>query len=181
MKINQRGLDLIKHFESLHDGDLSRVGAQPKMDPIGIWTVGYGHAVWNPARQDWYKGEKDRAAVYGLYPSLTETQAETLLEVDLQTYGATVLKMITRRDLNEDQYAALVSFCYNAGTHYKSGGEKIPYAIWRNVNAGMPAEQLRTYWETSVIKAGGSVLPGLVRRRKSEAHLFITGQLKLNW
>lgn len=29
---------LIKHYESLHDGDLSAIGLQPKMDCLGIWT-----------------------------------------------------------------------------------------------------------------------------------------------
>jgi lysozyme len=40
MKISEKGLDLIKHFESLHDGDLTIVGLQPKMCPAGIWTEG---------------------------------------------------------------------------------------------------------------------------------------------
>ena len=31
---------LVSHYEGLHDGDLSKVGLQPKMDPIGIWTEG---------------------------------------------------------------------------------------------------------------------------------------------
>ena len=45
MKTNQEGINLIKHFESLHDGDLKQIGLQPKMDPIGIWTEGYGRAM----------------------------------------------------------------------------------------------------------------------------------------
>jgi lysozyme len=27
-------------FEGLHDGDLKKIGLQPKKDPIGIWTEG---------------------------------------------------------------------------------------------------------------------------------------------
>ena len=45
MKTNNEGIKLIKDFESLHDGDLTLIGLQPKMDPIGIWTEGYGRAM----------------------------------------------------------------------------------------------------------------------------------------
>jgi hypothetical protein len=27
---------LVTHFEGLHDGDLIKIGLQPKMDPVGI-------------------------------------------------------------------------------------------------------------------------------------------------
>lgn len=45
MKTSENGIILIKHYESLHDGDLSRIGLQPKMCPAGYWTEGYGHAI----------------------------------------------------------------------------------------------------------------------------------------
>jgi hypothetical protein len=45
MKTSNVGIQLIQEFESLHDGDLTMIGLQPKMDPIGIWTEGYGHAM----------------------------------------------------------------------------------------------------------------------------------------
>jgi hypothetical protein len=38
---------LIKHYESLHDGDLSAIGLQPKMDSLGIWTEGWGSVVYD--------------------------------------------------------------------------------------------------------------------------------------
>lgn len=37
--INEAGISLIKEFESLHDGDLSVIGLQPKQCPAGIWTI----------------------------------------------------------------------------------------------------------------------------------------------
>ena len=45
MRTSNKGIDLIKEFEGLHDGDLSIIGLQPKMCPAGIWTQGYGHAI----------------------------------------------------------------------------------------------------------------------------------------
>ena len=38
MKTSQIGISLIKHFEGLHDGDLKKIGLQPKKCPAGIWT-----------------------------------------------------------------------------------------------------------------------------------------------
>ena len=46
--MNKATVDLIKHFESLHDGDLHKIGLQPKMDSVGIWTCGYGRAMIDP-------------------------------------------------------------------------------------------------------------------------------------
>ena len=45
MKTGTKGIELIKSFESLHDGDLSKIGLQPKMCPAQIWTEGYGRAM----------------------------------------------------------------------------------------------------------------------------------------
>ena len=45
MKTSERGIQLIKFFESLHDGDLSKIGLQPKLCPADVVTIGYGHAV----------------------------------------------------------------------------------------------------------------------------------------
>ena len=38
-------IKLISKYEGLHDGDLKEIGLQPKMDPVGIWTEGWGHAI----------------------------------------------------------------------------------------------------------------------------------------
>ena len=43
--ISSKAIELIKHYESLHDGDLHKIGLQPKMDPVGIWTEGWGRAM----------------------------------------------------------------------------------------------------------------------------------------
>jgi lysozyme len=179
MRFNDNGTQLVCHFESLHDGDLSAIGAQPKMDPVGIWTVGYGHALWNVAEKRWYKGDKDKAAVYKMYPSLTEPEARILLKTDIPQYEQAVLKMIRRRDLSENEFSALVSFAYNCGTHYQNAlGMWVPYKIWSLVDKRVSVSEMYNYWCTSVIKGGGKILAGLVRRRKSEAMLYCFGKLQ---
>ena len=41
VEVNKEGIVLVKHFESLHDGDLTMIGLQPKLCPAGIWKAGY--------------------------------------------------------------------------------------------------------------------------------------------
>jgi lysozyme len=174
-----KALELLKHFESLHDGDKKKANLQPQMDPIGIWTVGYGH-VLTDSKGRILKGEVDRnKANSHELANLTEVQANRLLMKDLnERYIPPVLKLVNTKDLNSDQIGALVMFHYNCGTHYKnSKGQIVPYTIWENVNKGMRGKELYDYWAKSVTKSGGKVQPGLVRRRKAEAFLFCKNQV----
>lgn len=176
-----KAVEGIKHFESLHDGDLSKIGLQPKMDPVGIWTVGWGHALTDPKTGKFLKGLKDRDKAYAQFPSLSEYEAGVMLQGDLIPREKAVLGLITRRDLTLDQFGCLVSFYYNCGAGYKNVfGKFIPYQLWANVDKWNPQssvsnENLLNYWKDSVIKAGGQTLLGLIRRRNWEANLFVKG------
>ena len=77
-------------------------------------------------------------------------------------------KAVTRNvtvQLNQDQFDALVSFTFNLGE-----GNLKQSTLLQKVNAGDFAGAAKEFprWN----KAGGQVLPGLVRRRASEALLF---------
>ena len=81
-EINQAGLDLIKSFEGIPDGDPSTVNLDPYLDPVGIWTVGWGHAIRGGS--DFLRGPANKQAAFALYPGgLTMKQAEDLLRADL--------------------------------------------------------------------------------------------------
>jgi len=173
--MNKLTLDLIKQFESLHDGDLKKVGLQPKMDPVGIWTCGYGRAMIDPKTKQFLKGAANKAYAESLATIKTESEALVALDEDLQkyaTYAANALGICDWGILNENQRGALTSFVYNCGTG------KPKFKIFENIvkyNSGkMTKKELQTYWESSVIKGGGVVLKGLVRRRVAEAKLFFT-------
>lgn len=169
MKISQKGLDVIMHFESLHDGDLTKIGLQPKKDPAGIWTVGYGHAL-QYIDKSWLKGDVGYEKIYKVYPqylNMTETQANALLISDLSYYEPRVSGL--NLDLSQQEFDAVVSFSYNVGvTAFKNstlckrirnreGGVKEAFLMW--------------------CKSGGETLLGLTRRRNTEAILFLTGNL----
>ncbi|MCK8779098.1 lysozyme [Rhizobium sp. NTR19] len=145
-RINAAGLSLVKEFE----------GFEPRWykDPVGIWTIGYGHTD--------AAGDPKYAATKGLV--LTEAKATEILQNDLQKYADAVSKAVTV-PLNDNQFDALVSWCYNVGP-----GAMASSTLVRKLNAGdyaaVPFELSK--WN----KAGGKVLRGLTRRRAAEGSLF---------
>jgi lysozyme len=142
MHINQAGLDLIKKFEGLR--------LRAYQDSVGVWTIGYGHTdgVWDGQR-------------------ITEDEAEALLKSDLKLAEQGVTDMVTA-PINENQFAALVSFAFNLGTNALRGS-----TLLRQLNMGFPkaaAEQFLR-WD----HAGGKLLLGLQLRRQAERALFLKG------
>lgn len=145
-RIGAAGLALVKSFE----------GFEPKWyrDPVGIWTIGYGHT--DAAGSPKYASSKSLV--------LTEASATELLQRDVQKYADTVSSVV-KVPLNDNQFDALVSWCYNVGQ-----GAVTKSTLVRKLNAGdyasVPSELAK--WN----KAGGKALKGLTRRREAEAALF---------
>lgn len=159
MKTGVKGIELIKYFESLHDGDLSEIGLQPKMCPAGIWTEGYGEVIYYKGKP--LKGKENKDLAYSLSTIKTEKEAEERLLKSLvqrERYVAGKCKV----SLTQNQFDALVSHVYNTG-----GSDRLFWLI----NEGLDCED---WWTKHYITAGGEVLPGLVRRRKIEYELFIS-------
>lgn len=44
-EIKEAGINLIKSFEGIPDGDPTTSKLDSDMDPIQIWTIGWGHAI----------------------------------------------------------------------------------------------------------------------------------------
>lgn len=142
----QAGIDLIKRFEG------RRLTAY--LDAVGVRTIGYGHtSMAGPPR-----------VTAGM--TITAAQAEEILRNDLKKYERAVRDAV-KVPLNDNQYAALVSFCYNVGP-----GNLRKSSALRHLNKGRYDQVPRrlALWN----KAGGRVLRGLVRRRKAEGELFST-------
>ncbi len=90
MKINEKGLSIIKQFEGC------RLTAYK--DPVGIPTIGYGHT----------EGVK-------LGQTITQAQADAYLAQDVGTAEKAVSGYDGAYHWNENQFSALVSFTYNCG------------------------------------------------------------------
>lgn len=164
-EITQAGLDLVKSFEGLEDGDPTTVNLDPYLDPIGIWTIGWGHAIW--VGNDFLRGANNRRPATALYPNgITRPQAEALLRADLLDTCRDVQTIVTQ-PVSDNQFAALVSFVYNCGV-----GNLKKSTLLRLVNAGDDAGAAAEFGKWN--KAGGKELPGLTKRRAAEAALFAT-------
>ena len=171
MKISDLGLQLIKTFESLHDGDLSKIGLQPKQDPVGIFTIGYGHALAKPGG-GWIKDIDEVEQFYPQFMNIDEETADSLLIEDLESRENAINSLGLQ--LEQCQFDALVSFIYNVGFGNLQSSTRL-----KRIEAD--AEPYLIYdaflmWN----KAGGVPLKGLTRRRKAEATLFNTGKLNLD-
>lgn len=138
--INADGLNLIKHFESLE--------LNAYQDSVGIWTIGWGHT-----GIDVKEGK-----------TITEEEADTLLKDDLSRFVKAVNSLVSI-DLNENQFAALVSFSFNLGIGNLQSSTLLKLL---NSNDSFNASKEFIKWSN----AGGTRLKGLVRRRLSERNLF---------
>ena len=162
-EINAAGLDLIKSFEGVPDGDPTTVNIDPYLDPLGIWTIGWGHAI--SVDGQFLRGKEKRKAAKDLYPGgITLEQAERLLRADLLDTCRDVASLV-KVPLSENQFAAVASFCFNLGP-----GNLAKSTLLKKLNqkdySGAAAEFGK--WN----KGGGKVLAGLTRRREAEAELF---------
>ncbi len=164
-EINKAGLDLIKSFEGIPDGDPTTVNLDPYIDPVGIWTIGWGHAI--RVGSDFLRGATNRQKAFALYPGgLTLEQATSLLTADLLSRCRDV-EALAAVPLNDNQFAALVSFAFNCGV-----GNLKNSTLLKMVNLGDFEGAANQFGRWN--KSGGKVLPGLTRRRAAEAELFKT-------
>lgn len=117
--------------------------------PAGIWTIGYGHTA-GVRRGDRIDGQK----------------AEQLLAEDLRKFENTVNRECP--GVNQNQFDALVSFTFNIGS-----GNFLKSTLLKCVKANPQNLNIR-YEFSRWNKANGTVLSGLIRRRKAEADLYFS-------
>jgi lysozyme len=144
MFMTEEGLELIRQFEGFR-------GAAYR-DPVGVWTIGYGHT--------------SMAGAPEVTPGLTisESEGAAILARDVDQFAKGV-RALLRVDVSDGQFSALVSFAYNVGLGALKKSSVLTAVNARDFAAVPRRLQL---W----VKAGGHVLPGLVKRRAAEAALF---------
>ena len=146
-KISEHGLAKLKQWEGLR--------TKAYRDDGGVWTIGYGHTAMAGA-------PKPHAGMV-----ISTEEAEKILLKDLVQYEAAVESLV-KVELNDNQFAALVSFVYN-----------IPLAkfkkstLLKKLNAGnydaVPNELMK--W----INVDRKKNQGLVNRRRAEGYLWMEG------
>ena len=138
-------VDMVAAFEGFR--------AEAYLCPAKVWTIGYGSTRWGN-RQPVTKGDGP----------ITKEAARRLLENDLAAAAKAVDDLVTV-PLAEHQRAALASFVHNVGR-----GAFARSTMLMHLNAGRMESAAGEF--TRWVKAGGTVLPGLVKRRAAEARLF---------
>ena len=146
--ISEAGLNLIKSFEGLR--------LKPYKCSAGVPTIGYGNTFYE-------SGKKVSLADV----AITESRAIELLAWSLKKFEQYV-DSYCRDDISQNQFDALVSFCYNLGpANLKSS------TLLKKVNKDPNDPTIRAEfmkWN----KAGGKALAGLTRRRTAEADLYFS-------
>ena len=147
MQVNDKGIAIIKEFEGCK--------LKAYLCPAGIPTIGYGHTGPDVKIGD----------------IITQPQAEKLLRQDLEKFADGVAKAVGSAAMprtTENQFAAMVSLAYNIGVGAFKTSSVLRAHKEGNIKAAAASFKL---WN----KAGGKVLPGLVRRRAAEAALYAAG------
>lgn len=126
MNLSNQGLTLIKEFEGL---------ALEAYDDVGHLAIGYGH---NVIGNEPFKITE--------HSTITESQAEILLKLDIQRFEKVVNTAI-KADTDQNQYDAMISLAYNIGDNaflkssvlkyhnaknYKIAADK--FLLWKNVS-----------------------------------------------
>ena len=146
--VSPRGLAIIKEFESSSE--------KAYYCQAGVLTIGY-----RTTNSD--KSITGVTIKEGM--RITEKQASEWLKksVDLK-YGKNVNKFDHIYHWTQNEFDAMVSFAYNLGSidGLCANGKRSKSEI---------AEKMLEY-----VHGGGRILPGLVRRRKMERELFLSGK-----
>lgn len=126
----------------------------PYKDSVGIPTIGVGATYYENGKR-----------VTMADPPITKERAKTLFMNLLQHYEKAVWSF-TRDDINQNQFDALVSLCYNIGVGAFKGS-----TVVKRVNADPADPQIHNaflMWKN----AGGK--PILLGRRKRESALYFS-------
>ena len=119
--------------------------------PAGVLTIGYGHT-----------GDDVHEGMW-----ITQAEAEALLQQDVEKCVRDMSRFVNVY-VTEGQFVALTSLAFNVGVNYVT--RKCP-KLMRALNAGDVEACAHEFLD--IDKANGQKLPGLSRRRQSEARLFL--------
>lgn len=154
MKLNQKGLNLIKEFEGFR--------SEAYQCSAGVWTIGYGTT----------RLPNGKPVTQGI--TITKSEAEKLLLEQVKTYENRVNELITNElQVSQNMFNALVSFTYNLGVNCAD----LPL-ICKLTETGAygRATQIMELYN----KAGGKVNQGLINRRKRETDTYLTNVFGTN-
>jgi lysozyme len=140
-------LSIIKKYEGL------KLNAY--ICPANVPTIGFGSTFYPDGRR------------VKLGDKITLQEAESILLHDIKRFEKEVISSV-KMEITNNQLSALISFVYNVGA---SAFRKS--TLLKKVNAN-PTDLTIHNEFMRWTRAGGKVLPGLVKRRAEESKLYFT-------
>lgn len=156
--ISDKALKMIKH----HEG----VRTKPYRCPALLWTVGVGHVIDPNHIKVPLEQRKELPIPQGWDRTLTMDEVDAILQKDLASFEKGVIRLCPAAVQNQSHLDALVSFSFNVGL-----GNLQRSTIRAKYNRGDFEGAAEAFLDWT--KAGGKVLPGLVKRRNDERALFL--------
>lgn len=187
LRVSPACIDLIKAWEGLEDGDPRTVNLEPYPDPVGIWTLGWGHALTDE-RGKFIRSEAGARAwmqrVFGK-AAITRDEAKALLAMDVNEFLEDLVPVLRNMPTTQAELDALVSFAFNVGVRGFTGStllkrhrDNVPVsASFDFADLKAASQAARTTGATEYAfaawaKAGGRWMLGLYRRRVCEALVY---------
>jgi lysozyme len=143
--INDAGLALIESCEGC--------SLTAYQDVAGIWTIGYGHIA---------------GVQQGMV--ITQDQATQFLQLDLADAETFVVTATSSVATSNNQYAAMVSLCFNIGRGNYQTSSVLREHLAGNYPAAADAFLL---WDKSHVDGQLVVVKGLLLRRQKERELYL--------
>lgn len=147
MQTSEQGIKMIITFEGIEE--------KAYKCPSGVWTIGVGHT-----------GKVDgRPINAGMH--ITQEKAMQLLHQDLAHFEEYINAEPYAKKLQQHQFDALVSFVFNVGRAAFHSS-----TMRRKLCSGADNDSVAAEFGRWIYGKKG-MLPGLVRRRKIEAEMFL--------
>ena len=160
MNTSPEAIRVIKH----HEG----VRTRPYRCPALLWTVGVGHVI-DPAHISVkYEERKNLPIPAGWDRVFSMGEVDALLAQDLGRFERGVLRLCPAATGRQGLFDSLVSFAFNVGL-----GNLQRSSLRMKTNRGEFEDAADEFLKWT--KAGGRVLPGLVKRRNDERALYLSG------
>jgi lysozyme len=159
--IGDQGIKLAQYYECAGDPENTK-WLKAYLDSGGVWTIGIG-TIQYPNGVKVKKGD-----------TITNKQMYDYFKFEIQAKIERVI-VLTRDDISQDQFDALVDFSYNVGTVALQKS-----TLLKTLNNKLTDLQIVDNFFSWRFDNGKEV-GGLLRRRMSEVLLYFTGRLKFDW
>ena len=158
--ISKKAIEMIKH----HEG----VRTKPYRCPALLWTVGVGHVIDPAHAKVPFEERRNLPIPDGWNRVLGMDEVDRILAQDLVRFERGVARLCPAALNHQGFFDALVSFAFNVGL-----GNLQRSGLRMKTNRGEFEEAGEEFMKWT--KAGGRVLPGLVKRRNDERAMYLSG------